>query len=270
MRVDLFRKGVESFVSDGRTFENSPELYKAWAKYVNLTTGRGDLGKLEGFAPVLNSLFFSPRLIASRLNLLNPFYYKSLPKGMRLMVAKDMGLFIGFGLAMIGMAKLNGADVEDNPTSSDFGKIRMGDTRYDIWGGFQQYVTFLSRMALQERKSQGRTKDLQDKDLIGLPTQFMRNKLAPVPALLTDVYFGSDAVGEPVTFKNELYTNITPLLWQDLIEAYGKQGAVSLLTNTLPATFGVGVQSYTPKVRVSKKETKPKKPKKPTKNSSKD
>jgi hypothetical protein len=188
---------------------------------------------------------------------------------MRLMVAKDIGTFIAFGLSMLWMGKMAGADTEDNPTSSDFGKMKIGDTRYDIWGGFQQYLTFAARMVKKERKSQGRVKDLQNKDLTGLPLQFLRNKLAPVPSLLADIYYGEDAVGEPVTFKKEVYSNLTPLLVQDLIESYGKQGAVSLITNTLPAAFGVGVQSYTPRAVVQKR-AKPKKPKRPVKKSAKD
>ncbi len=46
------------------------------ANYINVFTGRGKLGKLEPIAETLNSVFWSPRLLSSRLTALNPkFYY---------------------------------------------------------------------------------------------------------------------------------------------------------------------------------------------------
>jgi hypothetical protein len=43
--------------------------------------------------------------------------------------------------------------VEIDPRSTDFGKIKVGNIRWDIWGGFQQWVRVASQLATGERKT---------------------------------------------------------------------------------------------------------------------
>src|SRR4029077_13331357 len=47
----------------------------------------------------------------------------------------------------LAIAAKYGANVELDPRSSDFGKIRVGKTRYDIWGGNQQLVRTIAQLA---------------------------------------------------------------------------------------------------------------------------
>ena len=56
--------------------------------------------------------------------------------------ARDLVAFLGIGASVLGLAKMAGAEIETEPTSSDFGKIKIGNTRYDIWAGFQQFARF--------------------------------------------------------------------------------------------------------------------------------
>ena len=158
LRVDIFSLGVEIMQNNGKSFGTNPEDYKALARYVNDITGRGELpGKLHGAGPALNTILFSPRLIISRLRLLtnwaNPFWYFKTPMEVKKMYAKDMGLFIAFSSAVLLAFAASGADVEDDPRSSDLGKIRYGDTRWDIWGGFLQLVRTAIQAYTQQVKS---------------------------------------------------------------------------------------------------------------------
>lgn len=253
MRVDLFKSGVDELLMQGKTIENSKEIYEALASWVNNSTGRGELGKLQSAAPILNSVFFAPRLIASRLNLLNPLYYAKLPKEIRVKAIGDMLKFIGFGMSVLALAKINGASVELDPRSTDFGKIKVGDTRYDIWGGFQQYIRVISQLASGQTKSTttGKISSLTDKkkmafgkdrgDVIG---SFIRGKVAPVPSMAWDFIKGRTAVGQPVSPVQEAIDHFQPLLFNDIQDAWKTQGVKSLFTVGLPSTFGVGVQTY--------------------------
>lgn len=256
MRVDLFNRFSEPMAQRGETVENSPQKYKALADYINNSTGRGKLGEsLEKASPVLNSILFSPRLIASRINLLtnpiNPRFYQKVPKEIRVMYAKDMLKFIGTGLSILALAKLNGAQVEDDPRSSDFGKIKSGDTRWDIWGGFQQYVRLIAQVASGEKKStvSGKLKELNGKQAFGesrsdVLGRFVRGKLAPVPSIIADITSGRKTTGEDVTLKDEAVDHLLPLLYSDIHDAMKDNGVSSLFTVGIPSTFGVGVQTY--------------------------
>jgi hypothetical protein len=253
MRVDIFRQGVELFESQGRTFENSPELYKGLADYINNSTGRGGLGPLNKAAPVLNTAFFSPRLIASRINLLNPYYYVKLPKEVRIMALKDIAKTIAFGVSLLGLAKAAGADVETDPRSPDFGKIRGGNTRWDIWGGFQQYVRIASQIWSGKAKSaSGAIRSLDGesfpyKTRLDQLASFFRGKLAPVPGTVVDMLAGKNVVGEEFDPAKKVSELFIPMIAQDINEAWKDQGVKALFTIGLPSAFGVGTTTYKPK-----------------------
>lgn len=256
LRSDVFKNGADNLMDQGFTFEKDPEKFKAWADFVNNSTGRGKLPgkKLEDAAPVLNSLLFSPRLIASRINLLNLVYYAKMPKEVRIKAVADMAKFIGLATSVLALYSLAGADVEDDPRSSDFGKIRFGNTRYDILGGFQQYIRVASQVITGQKKSTatGKVVDLDPKKF---PYQspgdvlltFGRNKLSPAAGIATDFLTKKDAVGLPITVKNELYTHLTPLQLQGAIDAYKEGGMPKVASTMIPSMFGVGVQIYSSK-----------------------
>lgn len=251
MRVDLFNDGVKNFESEGKTFANSPELYKGLASFINAATGRGELaGTMKDAAPLLNTMFFSPRLIASRLQLLNPVYYTKLPKEVRIMALKDMAKFIGFGTSVLALAGAAGANVELDPRSPDFGKIHAGSTRWDIWGGFQQYIRVASQLLSGTTKSSATgkindlTADKARRTRADVALTFFRGKLAPVPGTVWDYMAGKTATGEKFDAQKKALDLFTPMIVNDLKDAFPEQGAMALLTVGVPSALGVGVSTY--------------------------
>lgn len=256
MRADLFNQGVDVLQNDGMSFANNPKAYKALATYINAATGRGNLGVLERAAPALNTTFFSPRLMASRAQLLtnwtNPFFYKNTPHAVRKMYFKDMGTFIAFGIGILALATLSGADVEEDPRSPDFGKIRVGNTRWDIWGGFQQFIRYAFQFSLAEKKStaSGKITPLDgssySKDTqLSVVGDFFRSKLAPIPSAIFDYYAGENMIGDPFNLSNTIITRIFPLVGQGIYESSKQDGWLFAITATgIPSILGVGVQTY--------------------------
>lgn len=251
MRVDLFNLGIKSFMAEGKTVENSPELYKSLASFINNSTGRGQMTKLlEDSAPILNSLFFSPRLMASRINLLNPMYYKRLSPEVQKMALKDMGTFILFGMSILGLAAMAGADVEEDPRSPNYGKIKVGDTTYDIWGGFQQYIVEIAQLVRGETKS-ATTGEIRKLDGKTFPFKsrgddveaFVRGKLAPVPAATLNMLYGKKVTGQNTDYETEIGGLMQPLMVKDAVEAYGKNGLLGAFAVGIPASLGIGVQT---------------------------
>ena len=256
MRADLFNQGVDVLQNDGMSFANNPKAYKALATYINAATGRGNLGVLERAAPALNAAFFSPRLMASRAQLLtnwtNPFFYKNTPHAVRKMYFKDMGTFIAFGIGILALATLSGADVEEDPRSPDFGKIRVGNTRWDIWGGFQQFIRYAFQFSLAEKKStaSGKITPLDgssySKDTqLSVVGDFFRSKLAPIPSAVIDYYAGENMIGDPFNLSNTIISRIFPLVGQGIYESSKQDGWLFAITATgIPSILGVGVQTY--------------------------
>ena len=146
LRADTFA----SLIQDAKVFgvdgtKNLP-LAKGLAEFVNTATGRGNLGMAENSAKLLSQFMFSPRLMASRLQMMNPRNYIMGPKAVRMEYLKSLLAIAGFGNTLGQLAKLGGGTVENNPGSSDFGKIKFGDTRIDPYGGFQQYIVAAKRL----------------------------------------------------------------------------------------------------------------------------
>lgn len=139
---DLINKG-SIFGADGKT--NVP-LARALADFVNTASGRGSLGKLEQSAVALNTLLFSPRLIASRLKMLNPAYYIMAKPMVRREALKSLFAVAAAGNTVGQLGKMAGGTIESDPNSSDYGKIHIGNTRIDPYAGFQQYIVAANRL----------------------------------------------------------------------------------------------------------------------------
>lgn len=257
LRVDVFNQLSRKFIEDGVTPQANPETFKSLANFINNATGRGTLEDLpfigkgaERAAQELNSIFFSPRLIASRVNLLNPQWYMKQDPMVRKEAIKSMGKFIGTGSLVLMLLKGAGAEVETDPRSTDFGKVRFGDTRWDVWGGFQQWVRLFVQVGTQQRKTaDGEVVSLNtpqpfDDTPIDVIQRFFENKLSPSTGTLVDLVRGSDSFGNELSLKDELMENFIPLYIQGVADAYEEFGPDALFSVGIPSFFGVGAQTY--------------------------
>ena len=125
--------------------EASEDAKRAYARYVNVATGRGELGDLEGSAQVLSNLFFSPRFAVSRVQA--PAYaISNLIKQpeLRAEMMRQWLAVAGTAFTVLALAKANGAEVGDDPEDSDWGKFVIGNRRYDIFGGMVQPLRIIA------------------------------------------------------------------------------------------------------------------------------
>lgn len=251
---DLYKKGQALGVSD------DPRFLKSLGTYINAATGRGPLripgvGGLSGSelleksSVALNTILFSPRLLASRLSLIDPTFYTRLHPFVRKQAIRDLMTFASTGATVLGMLKLNGMQVSSDPRNSDFGKGRIGNTRFDIWGGFQQPIVAATRLLTNQMISSttGREFTLGDgfrattrKDIL---QRFLESKQAPVISLMNSMLTGKTISGQPVRLSSEIVNRFVPMFLGDLFEVTREHG-VSKGWMAIPGAFGVGIQSY--------------------------
>lgn len=264
LRVSVWEHGVRQLQNEGLTPENNIIAYKSLATYINAATGRGPLGftvkgkkyGLEDAAAVLNAVFFSPRLMASRIYLLTGGPLASSAMGRNKTVAKmyirDLIGTMIFGATILALSKLiKGAEVDDDPTSSDFGKIKIGDVRLDVWGGFQQFVVLASRLGKGKIKNSitGDVKEINSPDYGsetsgGLLGRFARGKLSPAAGMAFDRLQRSDMFGRPWDTQDQLYRHFLPLVITEWIEMEQELGGGKSVPLGIGMTFGFGAQIY--------------------------
>jgi hypothetical protein len=241
---------------------NDPHLLQSIGDVVNSMSGRGDLGNgvIGRSQEGLNLLLFSPRLIKSRLDFLNPVWYAKLDPLARHQAYKAMGGLVVLMTTAMGIAKAAGAPLNLDPRSSDFAKIKIGNTRIDLGGGFQQYIRLLSEIESQQTVNSGTGKvtnlgpegpgKTSDWDVL---FRFLRAKLAPLSSAAVDATQQRNSVGQPLTWQNSILSRLTPLAGQDAVSV-GQDAAQS--THSVPlgiaaglgggllSAFGGGVQNY--------------------------
>jgi hypothetical protein len=219
--------------------------YKALAEFINNATGRGSLKGIEGVRPILNAAFFSPGLQIGRIK--TPFSLFSESKAVRKIAAKNIVSFFSANLVILSLYMLAGADVEDDPRSSDFGKIRFGNVRLDFWAGFQQYARAITQVITAERKTTttGKIVELKREDVI---EAFVRSKLSPGIGFFVDLIYGETMIGQEMTLdsddvKEQAWNRLVPLFLQDMIEAIDEFGLGGAFL-AFPGLFGACVQAY--------------------------
>lgn len=166
------------------------------------------------------------------------------------LIAKEYGkALIGVGV-IYALAAAAGAELEDDMTDSDFGKIKLGNTRLDPLGGLSQTAVFASRMghgAYKTGQSWVTGKPRKTSYMAGETMtvgRFLRSKLSPIAATMVNVAAGETAGGDKVTPKQLTQDLTIPLSFRDIKDAIEEQGVPAGVALWLVSLFGVGMQTY--------------------------
>jgi len=251
LRADVFDSIVAKEAGKGK--ELSEDALKDIATFINSASGRGDLGQyLEKHSTTLSAALFSPRLWKSRLDQLNPVYYAKLDPTARKYALQSAASFAATASTVLGLAAMAGAQVETDMRSSDFGKIKVGNTRYDIMGGLQQNLVFAWREISGEKKNSetGDVKSLTEggfggADRLSIASDMIQNKENPLLAAGQRILKGKDKGGNPINVFSELANLAVPLGISGTVETAQDQGSAPKgIAMNIPNVFGIGVQTY--------------------------
>ena len=251
LRADMYDDFIRKADLAGEDIRPGSQATKDIADMINNFTGAGKVGKLDQSAPILNALFFSPRKIAATVQKLNPQRYldQRISPTARKEALRNLVGMIGVSSSILTMAQLAGAEVEIDPRSSDFGKVKIGNTRFDVTGGDGNYAVLLARLITNQTKAT--TSDIirtlgED---YGAPTRgdtlvkFFRNKLSPTASFIGDWLYGTDALGNPFNITDELKNRIMPLSISNAIET-AQEDPTMAIPAYLADIVGIGTQTY--------------------------
>lgn len=267
LRADVFDSMYNQYQRLGIDLEDHPDLLQDVTRYINAASGRGDIPNfMEAWRPALNAALFSPGLISSRMQLLDPSLYITgrgsvpqlrnavdgrMPDANALVRRKALKNLLVVGSlysTMASLAVMNGLDIETDPRSSDFLKIRDGTSRHDLTGGLSPYAVLAARLYMNSRKTipgdilengEGPYGGSDGDYLFG----FLRNKASPLASFFLDYFYGENVIGEEFQLPDAAIQRMIPLLVQDFIEAAQEDGFEGVLEAS-PAIFGVGYQNF--------------------------
>lgn len=266
LRVEMFLTGAAKLQEMGYNMANDKQVFKDLAHHINNSTGRGKANTkgfvgekfgqpINSFAQLMSPLFFSPKLIISRINTLaNPIYYARLSKPVQKMAVKQIATFYTFmGIAVL-LAKMMDDDddesysVEIDPRSSDFAKIKLDNTTIDFTGGYAQYARFLTQMVTGQKKMRdGSIYDLGSE--YNKPTKgsvlgnFLVNKMSPFANYLTNKMnlIEGSKLEEEFNKEKSLLNFAVPIWINDISDLHEKHGALGAAGLSVLSIYGSGV-----------------------------
>lgn len=257
--------GLDNFIKlyEDQFGDKAQDAFRAYGEVINTLSGRGGKsgGALDRHMGTLSATLFAPRLWVSNLQKLNPLWYARLartnPAAARLAIRGVSSQLAAAG-SIMALAAAGGATVGFDPRSSDFGKIKVGNTRYDVLGGMAQNIVLAAR-EITGQKVNSQTGQVQDlgKGFVGdrlnlLETAF-ENKENPLLAFASQLLQTKDdgngnlvdQYGQPFDILQKAAGLVQPLGLQDVEGLIGDTGNIpQSIAMALPGFIGAGVQTY--------------------------
>lgn len=254
MRADIADKYLEVAERQGVNINDKKEL-EAIGLLVNSLTGRGNIGRFEGSAATtMNNVFFSVRFFKANIDTLTAHGFGA-QKGMtpfaRRRAAQNLVQIAAGTAAVLAVADavLPGS-VDWDPRSSDFGKIKVGNTRFEVTGGMGSIVTIASQIITQEQKSAGSgiVKKLGEgygsEDGLDKVFNFFSNKFSPAAAFVRDIVRQQDFKGDPLSPKKQATDLLVPIPVTTNYEAWKDPNAAPGLLVFIADALGIGASTY--------------------------
>lgn len=259
VRADVFEKMIDIARRSEIDLTDTAQL-ESIGKMVNSLTGRGSLGRAEPAANIVNivnNVFFSPRFLKSQFDVLTAH---QLQKGVTPFVRKQAAINLlkvisGTAAILTITNALNPDAVEEDPRSADFGKIKVGNTRFDVTGGMASLIILASRLVTQSTKSSttGKVTELNT-GKFGAPTgadvvyNFIENKFSPATRVFWDIVIaGEDFKGDQPTILSSLNALVTPIVIENFFELQKNPNSANVILAMIADALGISTNTYSAK-----------------------
>lgn len=270
MRADLADLFIEKGEEMGVNFLDK-EQAKPIGELVNSMTGRGNLGVFETSGRAMNILFFSARFLKSNIDILTaPIKYGAMKAKQAQGHKYNAGEVFARRTAALNTVKLISAiaavltiadtlqpgSVNWDSRSSDFGKIKIGNTRFDVTGGLGSLVILASRLAPTKHNgkwsqytinSKGKTTNLRSegfgRNALDVLTDWGTGKASPGAGVVLSMIKGENFDYSPVTYQSLLEQAAAPITLTS-ISKMKDEDAATIIIGSLAEVLGIGTSTY--------------------------
>jgi hypothetical protein len=218
---------------------------------VNSITARGKTGRVLG-SPIIKTLMWAPKMLKADWDVLtgHTFGLGLNTKTARIEAAKTITNLVIMTTAISAIAEGMGAEVEKDPRSTDFLKIKNGDTRINspFLRGIPQLITLLSRLSTGEVKTASgiykklNTGEYGARTLFDVGIDFLVNKTTPPTSAVINWMKGSNFAGEKPTAGNVAF-GFLPISVQNFIKLKDTPTDMAIFGAFIDL-FGVGSNTY--------------------------
>jgi len=237
MRADVFDKYL-NIAKEAGVDINDKEQLESIGKLVNSLTGRGNLGKAEPAARVMNNVFFSPRFLKSNIDFLTAHQFqKDVTPFVRKQALENLlKVVVGTSSVLAIANAIAPGSVEKDPRSSNFGKIKSGNATFDVTGGMGSILVLAARLATMSSKSAttGKVTSLNSgkygkQTALDVVENFAEGKLSPLAGVARDILNGQDYNHNKPTIINEIKNLFTPIPVQNAIQLLQSKDSPALV-----------------------------------------
>jgi hypothetical protein len=277
-RADIGDRVIAAAERNGVNVLDSAQV-EPLGRIVNSLTGRGNIGRLDAFGQEVNALIFSVKFLKANFDTLTAHQFqKDITPYARRVAAMNMVKILGGISGTLTLANLLSPGSADlDPRSSRFGKIKVGNTTFDITGGMASLATLAARMVPTQHKGKwgfyvkgtdGKVRELGTakfgiRSPLDVAWDFTQGKFAPYMALLRDWYRGEDFHGNQTYVEGKRYLPApgaiirahAPIPAQNFVETMNDPKAAPLLLTTILDGLGIGANTYSPKQKNKKPKT---------------
>lgn len=259
MRADLADLMISRAEKQGINTLN-PEQAQGMGHLVGSLTGRGSLGKAEGIADFLNVALFSARFMKSNFDTLTAHQLD--PKATKFTkgeARKNLLSIVAHVTGLLMIAKFLDPDsVDEDPRSTNFGRIKIFGKWTDITGGMRSLITPVAKIFPTKRNgvwgawsksSTGTWTNLrgnvwgQQDGVDVVMDALILNKLSPIASILKDAIAGEMFGGDPFSIKQSLKESTVPLSVQSFMDV--KDESFGTIMSAMMSEFiGLGVSTY--------------------------
>ena len=236
---------------EGKGIELTDTILKDMGSVVNAIAARGNVGRIGG-SPIIKLLLWAPRMLKADWDVLtgHTFGLGLKTKQARIEAAKTITNVVIATAGISAMAEAMGAEVEKDPRSTDFLKIKVGNTRINtpFARGIPQIVTLFSRLATQKTKnSAGIFKELNSGDygsrtLFDVGLDFLVNKTTPPASTVISFMRGADFKGDKPTAGATAF-RFLPISVQNFVELKDDSSSMAIF-GAFADIFGISANTY--------------------------